>query len=63
LRNRLQEGSIGWRRASTDRNSCTARRGRADFDDRVRVSAVIDALYASAASGIRTPVALPAGFE
>lgn len=38
------------------------RRGRADFDDGVRVNGVIDALYASAASGVRTPVALPPGF-
>ena len=37
------------------------RRGRADFDDGVRANAVIDALYASAASGQRTPVILPAG--
>src|SRR3970282_1405919 len=35
LRNRLQEGSIGWRRTSTDRNSCTARRGWAGFADGV----------------------------
>ena len=38
------------------------RRGRADFDDGVRINAVIDALYASAASGVRTPVVLPSGF-
>jgi len=33
----------------------------ADFSDGVRDSAVIDALYASAASGARLPVVLPAG--
>ena len=33
----------------------------ADFSDGVRDSAVIDALYASAASGARMPVVLPAG--
>lgn len=38
------------------------RRGRADFEDGVRVNAVIDALYASAANGRRVAVALPAGF-
>ncbi|MBF6605022.1 MAG: Gfo/Idh/MocA family oxidoreductase [Chloroflexi bacterium] len=37
------------------------RPGTADFRDGVRDSAVIDALYASAASGARTPVVLPAG--
>jgi len=37
------------------------RRGRADFEDGVRVNAVIDALYASASSGNRTTVELPAG--
>jgi predicted dehydrogenase len=31
----------------------------ADFSDGVRDSAVIDALYAAAASGVRTPVVLP----
>ena len=36
------------------------RPGTADFTDGVRDSAVIDALYASAASGTRTRVALPA---
>ncbi len=36
------------------------RPGTADFSDGVRDSAVIDALYASAASGTRTRVALPA---
>lgn len=39
------------------------RPGRADFVDGVRVNAVIDALYAAAASGIRTPVVLPAGIQ
>jgi predicted dehydrogenase len=39
------------------------RPGRADFDDGVRANAVIDALYASATSGIRTPVVLPAGIQ
>jgi predicted dehydrogenase len=37
------------------------RPGSADFVDGVRDSAVIDALYASAASGTRMRVALPAG--
>ena len=37
------------------------RPGTADFSDGVRDSAVIDALYASAASGTRTRVVLPAG--
>ena len=37
------------------------RPGTADFSDGVRDSAVIDALYASAASGARTRVVLPAG--
>ena len=37
------------------------RPGHANFDDGVRDNAVIDALYASAASGARTPVVLPAG--
>ena len=37
------------------------RPGSADFSDGVRDSAVIDALYAAAASGARTPVVLPAG--
>ena len=37
------------------------RPGSADFTDGVRDSAVIDALYAAAASGARTPVVLPAG--
>jgi predicted dehydrogenase len=37
------------------------RGAHADFEDGVRDSAVIDALYASAATGARTPVALPAG--
>ena len=31
----------------------------ADFEDGVRDSAVIDALYASAATGARTPVTIP----
>ena len=35
------------------------RRGSADFSDGVRDSAVIDALYAAAASGTTTRVALP----
>ena len=39
------------------------RRARADFEDGVRTNAVIDALYASAASGLRTPVAQPAGLD
>jgi predicted dehydrogenase len=39
------------------------RSGRADFSDGVAANAVIDALYAAAASGNRTPVVLPAGFE
>jgi levoglucosan dehydrogenase len=37
------------------------RPGSADFTDGVRDSAVIDALYAAAASGTRTAVVLPAG--
>jgi predicted dehydrogenase len=37
------------------------RPGSADFTDGVRDSAVIDALYAAAASGARTAVVLPAG--
>ena len=37
------------------------RPGSADFNDGVRDSAVIDALYAAAASGVRTAVILPAG--
>ncbi len=37
------------------------RAGSADFSDGVRDSAVIDALYAAATSGVRTPVVLPAG--
>ena len=37
------------------------RRGSADFSDGVRDSAVIDALYAAAASGTTTRVALPGG--
>ena len=36
------------------------RPGSADFTDGVRDSAVIDALYAAAATGVRTAVALPA---
>lgn len=39
------------------------RRGRADFVDGVIANAVIDALYAAAASGNRTAVVLPAGIE
>ncbi len=37
------------------------RPGHADFRDGVRDNAVIDALYASALTGARTPVVLPAG--
>ncbi len=37
------------------------RPGHADFRDGVRDNAVIDTLYASAATGTRTPVVLPAG--
>lgn len=37
------------------------RPGSADFHDGVRDSAVLDAIYASAASGARTPVTLPNG--
>jgi levoglucosan dehydrogenase len=37
------------------------RRAHADFEDGVRDGAVIDALYASAASGVRTAVADPIG--
>lgn len=37
------------------------RPGAADFTDGVRDSAVLDAIYASAATGIRTPVTLPSG--
>jgi predicted dehydrogenase len=37
------------------------RAGSADFSDGVRDSAVLDALYAAAASGTRTAVVLPAG--
>lgn len=37
------------------------RAGSADFTDGVRAGAVIDALYASAATGARTPVVPPAG--
>ena len=36
------------------------RQAHADFEDGVRDNAVIDALYASAASGMRTPVTDPA---
>ena len=36
------------------------RGAHADFEDGVRDSAVIDALYASAVSGARTAVVLPA---
>ena len=36
------------------------RGAHADFEDGVRDSAVIDALYASAATGVRTPVTIPA---
>jgi predicted dehydrogenase len=39
------------------------RPGRADFVDGVIANAVIDALYAAAASGNRTRVVLPAGLE
>ncbi len=39
------------------------RRGRADFVDGVIDNAVIDALYAAAASGDRTPVVLPPGVD
>ena len=37
------------------------RRGSADFEDGVRDSAVIDALYAAAASGTTTRVPFAAG--
>jgi predicted dehydrogenase len=37
------------------------RRGSADFVDGVRDSAVVDALYAAAETGVRTPVSVPAG--
>jgi predicted dehydrogenase len=37
------------------------RPARADFEDGVRANAVVDAIYASAASGARTPVADPLG--
>ena len=37
------------------------RRAHADFVDGVMANAVIDALYAAAASGKRTPVVLPVG--
>jgi len=36
------------------------RSAHADFEDGVRDSAVIDALYASAHTGARTPVVIPA---
>jgi predicted dehydrogenase len=39
------------------------RPAQADFADGVAANAVIDALYAAAASGRRTPVVLPVGFE
>lgn len=39
------------------------RQAHADFVDGVAANAVIDALYAAAASGNRTPVVLPAGVE
>ncbi len=39
------------------------RPGSADFTDGVRDSAVIDALYAAAVSGLREPVVLPAGID
>lgn len=39
------------------------RPGRADFGDGVVANAVIDAWYAAADSGTRTPVVLPAGLE
>ena len=39
------------------------RRAHADFVDGVVANAVIDALYASAASGTRTPVVLPPGVD
>ena len=41
----------------------SGRRGSADFEDGVRDGAVIDACYAAAAGGGRTPVVLPAGLE
>ncbi|HET9755712.1 MAG TPA: Gfo/Idh/MocA family oxidoreductase [Candidatus Limnocylindrales bacterium] len=39
------------------------RQAHADFEDGVRDNAVIDAIYASAASGMRTPVTDPAGLD
>ncbi len=39
------------------------RQAHADFEDGVRANAVIDAIYASAASGMRTPVTDPAGLD
>jgi predicted dehydrogenase len=39
------------------------RQAHADFVDGVAANAVMDALYAAAASGNRTPVVLPAGVE
>jgi predicted dehydrogenase len=39
------------------------RPGRANFGDGVIANAVIDALYAAAESGTRTPVVLPPGFD
>jgi predicted dehydrogenase len=41
----------------------TGRQAHADFGDGVAANAVIDALYAAAASGTRTSVVLPAGFD
>ena len=37
------------------------RGAHADFEDGVRDNAVIDAIYASAATGSRTPVVVPTG--
>ena len=39
------------------------RSARANFEDGVRINAVIDAVYASAESGARTPVVLPARLD
>lgn len=39
------------------------RQAHADFEDGVRANAVIDAIYASAASGMRTPVIDPADLD
>ena len=61
--------SIGWlgQECAMWAEFCSAiaegRPGSADFSDGVRDSAVIDALYRAAASGSRTTVVLPAGFQ